>query len=368
MIALSAQPWEQLFPPDTKSGRCSLIPLRLLRKHGDPLLLFPEQRALVPAALSLYPAQTWRAQFFRRALALALRSGIGLRAENCAIAVDTENPWHRFLIQAAGGELGSLAMLLGNPRAPGRRFVLLLFAKSGVPVTLVKVGVGPAATALIAAEWKFLRSQPAERLHAPTVRMDFAAGEMQAFTMEFVRGESPRAEAPIGVLLREWLQVGSSVGFLELSVAAKLEAAAGEDPRWRQAKAMLAPLRFSSAIHHGDFAPWNVRVTSRGEWRVLDWERGEVAGPPAWDWFHWVIQYEVLVRRCDTEGILRRIESELVTPAFREYATAAGIGAAVRPLLSAYLLYCTKVIRQADGLRRIEALLDEFAVNTPTGK
>jgi hypothetical protein len=164
------------------------------------------------------------------------------------------------------------------------------------------------------------------------------------------------------------LQPAPTVGFMELSVARRLDAAASGDPHWVSTVKALREAQFHPAIHHGDFAPWNVRVNAAGSWRVLDWERGEAFGPPAWDWFHWVIQHEILVHRTPTMELIRRIEVVLAGTEFRRYAERAGIVRIVWPLLVAYLLYSSRVIRQADGLAAVEALLARAAANIPTVK
>ena len=62
------------------------------------------------------------------------------------------------------------------------------------------------------------------------------------------------------------------------------------------------------AIHHGDFAPWNIKVSPAGAWTVLDWERGELTGIPGWDWFHYVIQSAILVGHLPTSALVQRVE------------------------------------------------------------
>lgn len=50
---------------------------------------------------------------------------------------------------------------------------------------------------------------------------------------------------------------------------------------------------------------------------VLDWERGELAGIPAWDWFHFVLQPAILVAREDTAALVRRLEGLLASADFQ---------------------------------------------------
>jgi hypothetical protein len=108
-----------------------------------------------------------------------------------------------------------------------------------------------------------------------------------------------------------------------------------------------------TSIWHGDLAPWNIRVGRDGEWVVLDWERGNLEGIPGWDWFHFVIQPSVLVRRESAEMTIGRLEQLLMSPEFRSYAAQAGILAKSKVLSLGYLLYCERVARQSEGLQQI---------------
>jgi aminoglycoside phosphotransferase (APT) family kinase protein len=127
----------------------------------------------------------------------------------------------------------------------------------------------------------------------------------------------------------------------------------------------LAARQVQPALTHGDFAPWNVKVAADGRWVVLDWERGQLTGPPAWDWFHFVIQPAILVEKLSNESLVGRIEDFLISPAFQKYAQAAGLGGREREWMLAYLLYCREVIKPAEGLPQTSRLLDTLASRWP---
>jgi len=361
MANSSSAPWEQLFPPPSDAAGAVTLHFRLVRKRGEPLLLLPRTSDQAITALALYPAQTAKARLARWLLRFGLRMAPGFVAETIEVRTSLDSPFLKFLGTAAGTKsLPHLALLAGNPRAPGRRFVILLFNDAGAPAALVKAGVGDAASGLIARELNFLKSQPASLLHAPGVRAECAAGNINAFALDYVNGTTPRTDdtTPVASLLYAWLQPERKVRFAELAVADRLAAAAASDPRWAATAAALRDAHFAPAIHHGDFAPWNVRADAAGQWHVLDWERGEASGPPAWDWFHYLIQNEILVRHTPTEALSRRLDALLASVEFRSYAARAGMEGCQRELLVAYLLYCARVIKQADGLPAVEALLD----------
>src|SRR5262249_49195183 len=114
-------------------------------------------------------------------------------------------------------------------------------------------------------------------------------------------------------------------------------------------------------IQHGDFAPWNIKISPQGIWTVLDWERGELEGIPGWDWFHYIIQPAILVEHVSTSGLVQRIENHLTTDSFKHYAADAGIHGLERLLLLAYLLYMVQVIQPSEGLAETRELLDALA-------
>jgi len=361
MVNSQSVPWEQLFPPNADAPARRL---RLVRKRGEPLLLLPLEGSLARTALTLYPAQTGKARCARWLVKTGLYVAPPLIAESVRLAADQTLPFAGFLAQAAGTNgLPRFAVLLGNPRAPGRRFVLLLFDDHGEPTALVKAGVGTAATKLVEAELGFLKSAPAGLLPCPQLRAECSITDLRAFAMNYIAGTTPHAGATESVarLLTTWLQPERTVRFADLAVAQRLAVAVGGNPRWDAMLRQLGEAEFHPAIHHGDFAPWNVRVDTRGAWRVIDWERSELSGPPAWDWFHWLIQHELLVRHTPTKELASRIESLMSSTAFRDYAARAGIDDCAQFLMIAYLLYCCQVIHQADALPEIEALLHQFS-------
>jgi hypothetical protein len=184
----------------------------------------------------------------------------------------------------------------------------------------------------------------------------FETRSARAFALDFHAGSSPATDSSkkIGELLSAWLATDRPVTLGELGAWRRLVAAGSESPL-PGALAPLAAARVHPALTHGDFAPWNVKV-SRGQWTVLDWERGELAGVPGWDWFHFVMQPAVLVRRERTDVLLARFEHLLTSVEFLHYARRAGIGENGRALALAYLAYCTRVTRQTEGRDQIQAL------------
>jgi hypothetical protein len=131
-------------------------------------------------------------------------------------------------------------------------------------------------------------------------------------------------------------------------------------PRGELFAALAGQLRerkLHPAIHHGDFVPWNIKVSAAGAWTVLDWERGELAGLPGWDWFHYLVQSGILVGHLSVPMLIRRVESLLNSEGFKQYATRAAILGYERELVLAYLLHVVEVIKPSEGLAATAELL-----------
>jgi hypothetical protein len=357
-----SQPWEQLFPPPRAGATAVRLPMRLLRRHGQPLLLLPTQATLARQALALYPAQSWKARLARAALHRAQDLGLKFGTEACELCFDADSRWAHFLCPRDSSPVELLfALLHGNPNVAGRRFVLLIFNRAGQPARVVKAGAGDEAMTLIRRERDFIRRQTATRLHAPEVLDAFESETVLAIALEYASGPTP----PLGVLgplpeiLEAWLDPNQRVPFSTFATAQQLAARCPKDTTTRQRLDQLNKIICSPCIHHGDFVPWNLRVNpATGQWRVLDWERGDSFGPPAWDWFHFVIQPLVLVQRAQPADIMNQVESFRRSTTFTHYAQRAGIESHFELLLLGYLLHCRDVIQQAEGMPAIRALTD----------
>lgn len=309
----------QLFAPPGAEART--IRLRLVRKRGEPLLLMPRERGPALTALGLYPAQTALARAARALLGLAVRVGVPLPEVGLDLAEQTA--FGRFL-----GSPSTLAVAFGNPRADGRRFLILTFDRDGQPRTVVKAGVSEKARALISAEAKVLGAIPAGTLGVPVLRGTLA--EPSAFALDFVPGVAPRGTAGIEPLLTAWLDRTRRVPLCEL-------------PGWRGG----SRLEVCPALSHGDFAPWNVREYE-GRWTLIDWERGELSGVPGWDWLHFIVQRAVLVERLEAVQVRERITTLLRSAEFLRYAEAAGFAGSEELIARGYVHHCAQVLRPTE--------------------
>lgn len=360
-----AHPWQTLFGD---AGAPGSIPVRIVRKGGHPFLILPQDARAAARAVELYPAQRPFARAARAALRAALARGFPVPLERSALPLDEEDPFARFVAGLSGSADGDaprtfplLGILIGNPNAAGQRFIVLVLDEKREPCAVVKAGVGARAKELIDAEARFLAAAPRDAIGITRLRGTFHSARLHALALDYVAGVSPREAEPaanIAPLLKSWLDGGREVAVSNLPVWERLQAACGTDPDFAAISRAIGACKVRPAICHGDFVPWNVRVTHDGSWSVFDWERGELAGLPGWDWFHYVIQTGVLVRRLPVRAILSRIEALLASAEFRDYAAAAGVGEIARELVFAHLLHGVHVLPQTEGLETVKALLE----------
>ena len=366
-MATPQNSWEDLFAAPGGLAQGVRIEMRFLKKAGRPFLLLPSQPRAAAATTDLYPAQTARARMARALMRCLLRASMPFGTEKTSLAISPGDEFVRFLSSLAGerGEgLPVLGILAGNPASDGQRFLLLVFDASQIPVAVVKAGLSPRARELVGQEERFLAEMPENTVAVPRLRARFESSRLRALALDFVPGDSPRLrdEAALPPLLAAWVDTTRTVVLSETRDWVRLHEAASASGLFSVLAGPLRGRKIHPAMHHGDFAPWNIKVSPAGAWTVLDWERGERKGIPGWDWFHYLIQSGILVGHLPTAVLIQRVESLLSSVAFREYATRGGIQGFERELVLAYLLHVVAVIKPSEGLTPTRELLEALAV------
>lgn len=336
--------------------------LTVLSKGGHPLLYLPILRQSATRAMSLYPAQRKAARAARALLRCLCGCGLGRFLPGTTVTIDPDAPLTGFIESLDGGRrLPDFAVLAGNPHTPGRRFIFMVFGSNHEPVAVVKVGMGQQATHLIRQELSTLESAPSTALGIPHVRATLSDDTIDALAMDYLEGTSPEPVPTnqMSVLLSSWIDVERKVSVEAVPCWQRLAKSCSNSSLFQTLRQKLEAERFHPVLYHGDFTPWNIKVTpGRGEWKVLDWERGEPTGLPCWDWFHYRIQVGILVTRLPATALVSHIDQWIKDDDLLHYAKRAGVGGILHELLLTYLLYTLEITCPSEGLPVTRDLLN----------
>lgn len=349
--------------------------MRVFERNGHPLLIVPLHANVPRSALALYSPQTLVARAAKAFWGWSFFLGFAPGSHLETVKADASSPFMSFLAQQSCAEAGKgcerklpgMAILAGNPFAPAPRYLVQVFSTSGKAVAVVKTGVGVDAAALIDREADFLESVARDKQNplraVPRILGRFSHEHLTAFAMEYVEGTSPRREdaEKIGGILDSWLDISRRVRVSEIGVWKRLAAASAGDPLFKNIEAALGDVEIHPGLFHGDFVPWNIKVSPmNGAWTVLDWERGEVAGLPGWDWFHYVVQSAMLVEKKSGPALKRVADEMLGSEGLQAYLRRAGLEGHEREWLLAYLLHCRDVLRPREPAPGVASLIRDF--------
>jgi hypothetical protein len=357
--------WNELFA-EPSAGALRTLRMRQVFKGGRPWLLLPASARMAARVLDLYPAQLLRARLARAGLRCVLSARLPLGFRPATVSIPLEGEFTRFLAGVCGqgiAELPRFGVLAGNAATPGQRFILLLFDVQDRPVAVVKAGLSDHARELVGREEKFLSAVPASSPGIPRLRATFEGPGRRAFALDFFAGPSPKTEDReiLPRLLRSWVDTNRQIPIAQTRPWRELKGVCLQNPVFAAVSKKLDTRTVAAAIAHGDLAPWNIKVLANGDWMALDWERGDLEGLPSWDWFRYVIQPAILVRRGTAMATADRLERLLGEAAFQDYARLAGIAGLERELALACLLHHNEVIRPSEGRDQGRALLETLA-------
>jgi hypothetical protein len=340
----------------------------LIRRQNRPFLLLPAAAKGVHVGLELYSAHRRRAKIWRAVMPLLLRTPAAAIFHRVRFMADENSEIVHFLAEQSGmpaARLPTPAIKFGGLGHEKSRFVLLLCDQSSRPVKVIKVGLDPAGRAATEREADLLEKLPANTLGCIRMAGRLKTSKMSAFATAYFPGDSPEDDAGLETLFHSWINPGPATPIESLDAWRELETqVAGADPAaWQTLRPALAGKNFRSTLHHGDFAPWNIRAVNSQNLQVFDWEGGTLIGVPGWDWFHFIVQTSILARRYSVERVSAEVEELLQSPRFEKYAAATGISSIVKPLMLAYLLRHRWVVKPLDGAKKTAELYGLLAAH-----
>jgi hypothetical protein len=333
---------------------------RLIKRNQRPFLLLRPDMTGSRAGLNLYAAQRIHARILRALLPVILQTPAANFFERIHFQAGNFSEMLQFMAQQAGTPAGETFPAAIKLSEAGARLVLLLCDKDGQPTRVIKVGLDPASQQTTNQEADFLEKIPQNMPGCVRMTGRLTAPTLAAFAMEYFSGKSPDDCAGLEFFFHAWLNSDARVPIESLSTWRTLSANAShvEPVAWPALNAALMGKKISTTLYHGDFAPWNIRVNAQGK-LAFDWENGCLQGIPGWDWFHFIVQTSILVKRKPTRQIAAEAEQLMRSQRFQKYASMAGICDIIQPLFLAYLLHQKWVIKPRDG-RLATAELFEF--------
>jgi len=113
-------------------------------------------------------------------------------------------------------------------------------------------------------------------------------------------------------------------------------------------------LNIKECVFHGDFTPWNIKVSDDSKMLVMDWEYGNARGPAGWDWLHYMIQRSVLVSKLSPGETLNACRAWAEKDEGQKFLADAGWGYEVELWIGTYLVYSSWIT----GFDREELILE----------
>ncbi len=117
-----------------------------------------------------------------------------------------------------------------------------------------------------------------------------------------------------------------------------------------EAESALASRALPACLLHGDFAPWNVRLTPERVF-VFDWEYAQARGNPLQDFLHFHLMPRVLQARRTRvgPGYMRSLLKRAAAYATEAFGAGSGVAEAAGPLTIHYLLDTISFYVEASG-------------------
>jgi len=351
--------------PGAEAVTCSV---RIVQRHGRPLLGLPARARAARLTLGLYPAQTRVARLLKTALMLATRFRLPLPLPAQQARLDRADPIVGFLLERGLAVQDGHAVLgfFFSPRpGPVRRALLLPFGTDLRPSAVVKIAAGCEESSRIERERAGLQQALSIGAPAPCVLGFVQAEPRVALATEFVPGRTPGClgASQLYRMLAGWVRRQAPRPLTAFAGWRRVDQAVPEAKRGLRHQVARQSARWQArpVLQHGDFAPWNIRVNpSDGRWVVMDWESADPEGLPLWDWFHCQLQQWVLVQKLDASRVADRARAALTEASLLRLARAAGLPENLEAYYAAFLLHRLYVFGPGDGDATVEEVMRRF--------
>ncbi len=241
-------------------------------------------------------------------------------------------------------KLGDFGVLLGNPNNSARRAIVFQEFRGVKLVT--KLGTSVEAKNAVTLETQNLESLPEDLQGVPNLVEVNNEENWASYTTTWVDGSSPKQSDVPAILdfLNSWRIGAEAQSLNSLPVWNDLVSEVTCEDEIEFLK-VAGECVVSESIVHGDFTPWNLKIDTKGNINVLDWECYRRGGAAGWDWAHYFVQSALLVDKGDAEEVLKRAYEWGNSVQGREYLKRTGWGRNVNAWIGTYLLYKDHVLK-----------------------
>ena len=307
-----------------------------LRRNGHLLLALPKDKELSLLTLSLYQPQTSKAKLLAKGLSAMIKLGLHRLLPRLDMQIRSDSALADFVLGRQ-----RFGFLLGNPEAEARRAIVLY--RDGNALAVAKVGVGEVATMSVEAEATMIRSLPKNHVGIPCIRKYSGRDEWYYYSTSLSKGAGPKwgKDGQSLAVLAQWMKHFEVQKLRETSVWNLLRShdRVTESDSYVDFIEGLGGLEIKVGLYHGDFAPWNIKISDDGEVCVLDWEHARLDGLGGWDWLHYMTQHGTLVSNHSAIEVLTECRLWASTSEGRSFLSAAGWGRYTEEWLGSYLMY-----------------------------
>jgi len=277
-------------------------------------------------AFAIYTPYKRAARIKQTAVRTAARSGLpGWYRDEIIVAQRAFSPLQDLATPNVGSRNSLHFVISTGTPGPTRKPTIAVLDDHGTHRGIIRVGESDIQRSLIANEAAMLRMLAEVRGlqgHVPSLLAHVDDGTRLITLQSVVSGKPAPANLTTShheLLSR--LQLPSrkpalSTAFMEALPDRVQSASADIQPiaraALRRSQSLLDSLEVSPTINHGDFAPWNLRVT-RASIAAFDWEYGLIDGLPLLDEIHHQFQTDFLLHGATMRQVLNRLRVQRVT-------------------------------------------------------
>jgi len=315
------------------------FPVFCVTRKGYLLLALPRDKVAARATLKLYHPQSFLARVLMKVISCLITFSLHIFLPCRVIRIREKSPL--VSIQDHSQKIG---FLLGNATADARRAIILHASEHGYWVD--KLGLGETARLSVIDEMDVIKRLPSNHDGLPVMKAFRIEDLWASYTTPYLLGESAKKvdQPQIIDLLRSWMTMASDQTFGETRQWNEMLDYVNESKdaslmaRW-EAVAEASTLKVKIGLFHGDFAPWNIKMTADGAVHVMDWEHARLNGPMGWDWLHYMFQHSSLVENLPIPAVLDHCRTWTSSPEGKKFLEQAGWAGHEELCLQCYMMY-----------------------------